>query len=242
MLVLAVVLWEPVSGLVRDGWLSGTFPWTGEGTDDAAGGGAGDAGSDGRADDAGAGGEADGGGSGGGADAGEAGGGDSGESEALCGWRLAELAGETVLSVDGVVLYEAKVIRVKDGDTFVAELGGTETTVRLIGIDCPESVHPDEELNSPEGEAAAACAEGILQAGRPVFLEYDEERLDVYGRDLAYVWLDRAVDTGSYEDFCGSNVGALLVRAGHAAAVYYKPNGKYREWYERLEAEAGMAG
>jgi len=35
-----------------------------------------------------------------------------------------------------------KVIKVIDGDTLVAEINGQNETIRLIGIDTPESVHP----------------------------------------------------------------------------------------------------
>ena len=34
------------------------------------------------------------------------------------------------------------VVRVIDGDTFVVDFDGNEETVRLIGVDTPESVHP----------------------------------------------------------------------------------------------------
>ncbi|MCX6535890.1 MAG: hypothetical protein NT119_04965, partial [Actinobacteria bacterium] len=40
----------------------------------------------------------------------------------------------------------ASVIRVIDGDTVVLRLQGTIETVRLIGIDTPETVHPTKPV------------------------------------------------------------------------------------------------
>ena len=48
-----------------------------------------------------------------------------------------------------------QVLKVVDGDTIVLDIGGTEERVRLIGIDTPESVHPDKERNVPYGKIAS---------------------------------------------------------------------------------------
>ena len=37
-----------------------------------------------------------------------------------------------------------KVIRVIDGDTIILDIDGKETTVRLIGVDTPETVQPSK--------------------------------------------------------------------------------------------------
>ena len=41
------------------------------------------------------------------------------------------------------------VTRVVDGDTIVVAIAGEENKVRLIGVDTPESVHPDESSKYP---------------------------------------------------------------------------------------------
>lgn len=48
-----------------------------------------------------------------------------------------------------------EVLRVIDGDTIEVSIDGEPVSVRMIGIDCPESVHPDESLNTEYGETAA---------------------------------------------------------------------------------------
>jgi endonuclease YncB( thermonuclease family) len=81
----------------------------------------------------------------------------------------------------------ANVTRVIDGDTIEVALDNEIITVRLIGIDTPETVHPTEPVEC-YGPAASRFTTGALQ-GRPVRLEFDVERIDRYGRTLAYVWL-----------------------------------------------------
>ena len=53
---------------------------------------------------------------------------------------------------DEVTLEEVVIERVVDGDTvIVIDDGGTSFRVRLIGVDTPESVNPDESKSTEEG-------------------------------------------------------------------------------------------
>lgn len=133
------------------------------------------------------------------------------------------------------VLEKASVVRVKDGDTIVASINGEKYTVRMIGINTPESVHTDESRNTPEGKAASAYTKDLLPVGTEIYLEYDEDKYDPYDRILAYIWLNADADTTNYEDFCKYNAGALIMQNTYCEAAYYAPNGKYREWYELLD-------
>lgn len=83
---------------------------------------------------------------------------------------------------------ECTLIRVVDGDTIEVERGSENVIVRLNGIDAPESVHPNQELNTPEGEAAAAYLNELMANVDTVYLEYDFEVMDSHDRALAYVW------------------------------------------------------
>ena len=76
-------------------------------------------------------------------------------------------------------------IKVLDGDTIV--LDGNER-VRLIGVDCPESGNPATPVEF-FSEEAAQFTRNLIE-GRNVRLEYDINRFDVYGRTLAYVYLE----------------------------------------------------
>lgn len=131
----------------------------------------------------------------------------------------------------------AYVSHVRDGDTIVVNTeSGEELVVRLIGVNTPESVSSDESENCEEGEIASDFTKSYLSEGTTVYLEYDEEKTDVYGRTLAYVWMRDDVDTTDFNDFCEYNYGAILLQNTYCESVYYAPNGKYRAWYDQLDA------
>ena len=94
---------------------------------------------------------------------------------------------------------------------FSLDMHGEEKRVRLIGVDCPESVHPDKERNVPYGKIASAFTRSQLE-GRYVVLTADVSDTDQYGRLLRYVYLD------------GVLFNEVLVRQGHALAKSYPPN------------------
>ena len=75
--------------------------------------------------------------------------------------------------------------RVVDGDTFVTYIDGKKTRVRMIGVDTPESVHADESRNTKWGKKISKWVKKQL-TGKKVKLVFDKERLDQYGRTLAY--------------------------------------------------------
>lgn len=116
----------------------------------------------------------------------------------------------------------ATVVRVEDGDSIFAEVGGREERVRLIGINTPER---DECL----GDVARETLSDMIE-GRSVLLESDVEESDQYGRLLAYVWID------------GTLVNAEMVRAGVAIARAFRPNTSRQQQLESAEEEAVDAG
>ncbi len=81
------------------------------------------------------------------------------------------------------------VTRILDGDTLTIDRGGQPVTVRLLGIDTPETVDPSQPAQCYGQEATARTAEQLT--GEQVWLQTDPSQaaVDVYGRDLAYVWL-----------------------------------------------------
>lgn len=107
-----------------------------------------------------------------------------------------------------------KVIRVVDGDTFVIDYNGTQEKVRLIGVDTPESVHPDASKNTAAGIKASEYTKSLL-TGKSVTLEFDVQERDKYGRLLAYVFVD------------GYMLNKKLLQEGYAVIATYPPNVKY---------------
>lgn len=130
---------------------------------------------------------------------------------------------------------EATIAKVVDGDTVKVMLDGQKITVRIIGINTPESVAEDESRNTEEGRKASEYVKELLPAGTTVYLEYDLDDEDQYGRTLAYIWLRGDADTDDFDDFCRYNVGALIMQNTYCETVYYKPNKKYLDWLRRIE-------
>lgn len=79
-----------------------------------------------------------------------------------------------------------RVVRVADGDTLTVRRDGRDVTVRLIGVDAPETVHPSKP---PQCHGREASAFTKRLAGQQIRLERDAttDRTDRYGRELVYV-------------------------------------------------------
>ena len=71
-----------------------------------------------------------------------------------------------------------------DGDTLLLNSGGT---VRLIGVDTPETKHPEKPVEYFAEEAYRFTKQMV--EGKEVRLEFDQTRRDRYGRIFAYVYL-----------------------------------------------------
>jgi len=91
---------------------------------------------------------------------------------------------------------------VVDGDTLILE-GGDR--VRLIGVDTPETKHPDVPVQRFGQEASAFARKRLT--GKTVRLEFGPEKRDKYKRLLAYVWVD------------GELFNRELIRRGYAVAT-----------------------
>lgn len=147
-----------------------------------------------------------------------------------------------------------RVYKVIDGDTIqTINNAGVIEDVRLIGIDAPESVHPDKLKENWGSEASAALVNKLIGndrvewtidetaflVGRPIFRHYIDIRLtndgtqglyDKYDRLLAYIWL---------ED--GTLVNEWLVQEGHAREWTFLKPCKHRDRLLAAEAEARQA-
>jgi micrococcal nuclease len=110
------------------------------------------------------------------------------------------------------------VVRVVDGDTLIVE---PHLTVRLIGVNTPETVKPEHPVE-PWGPEASEFTREFLASGIAQ-LQFDRERVDQYGRYLAYVWVD------------GRMLNEELVRAGLGR---YEPQYRYSEAIKRRLREA----
>ncbi len=140
------------------------------------------------------------------------------------------------------VLQKVELSAVKDGDTIVVkESDGNVITVRLIGIDAPESVASEEytektgKENSEYGVMASEHLKELLQSSNILYLEYDKERVDKYDRTLAYVYASNDGDiTGM--------VNGWMVKDGYATIMEIEPNTKYADRFEFYQNYAKNEG
>lgn len=123
--------------------------------------------------------------------------------------------------------------RVVDGDTVIVRAGSRTLDVRLLGIDTPETVDPRRPVGCYGPEASAYTKH--LLTGRTVRLVYDRQLHDVYGRWLAYVYLERP---GRPDLF----VNARLITAGYARTLSIPPNTAHASELAALERRAALDG
>lgn len=133
-------------------------------------------------------------------------------------------------------------VRVVDGDTIIINTAGEDISVRLIGVDTPESVNPDENKNNEYGSMASEYTKGLLADVQTLYLQYDVTKTDKYGRTLAYVWLNDNINTLSQSDICDNMLNAILVENGYAYDKLYMPNKEYADIFAELRETAENSG
>jgi micrococcal nuclease len=119
-------------------------------------------------------------------------------------------------------------VQVDDGDTVVIHWSKDDTeTVRILGIDTPETRHLAHDLPyaQPFGPEARGFAQGAFAVATEVQL-LRSRTLDPYGRTLGYLFLD------------GKNYSVLVVgaRLSGETVTFYGDNGLPTEAAEVLAA------
>jgi micrococcal nuclease len=78
--------------------------------------------------------------------------------------------------------------RVVDGDTLKVLINNEVITIRLLGVDTPESVHPTKPVE--EGAIEASNFTKQLEE-KIIIVTYDEDnKKDFFGRTLGYIWIE----------------------------------------------------
>jgi micrococcal nuclease len=121
---------------------------------------------------------------------------------------------------------EYLVTEVIDGDTLRIIYGDEERSVRLIGIDTPETRHPTAGVEC-FGKEATAKLESLVD-GKVVTLEFDptQDKEDRFGRLLLYVWVDELF------------INRELIKQGYAYEYTYDDPYRYQQEFKRLEEKA----
>jgi micrococcal nuclease len=123
-----------------------------------------------------------------------------------------------------------RVIEVLDGDTIVVLRGRERDTIRLLGVDTPETHHPTKPVQCYGREASEYTTRRLV--GRLVRLEDDVETHDIYGRHLAYVYVE------------GTRFEDELLEKGYARLLVIEPNHAHARTMldEELQAKRDRRG
>jgi micrococcal nuclease len=142
------------------------------------------------------------------------------------GNKIEDTQWEKSIEVLGKDLEEFSVDKVVDGDTVnIKSKNNKIFTVRVIGIDTPETVHPTKKVEC-FGREASLEAKRILKEGEKVFLKTDDTqgKVDKYGRKLGYIILKN-----------GSDFGKMMILGGFGYEYTY--NTPYQKQAEYKEAQ-----
>lgn len=116
-----------------------------------------------------------------------------------------------------------------DGDTAeVTDADGFSESVRFLNIDTPE-------VGECWSSNATAAAEAMLPEGQAVWLTWDGELRDGFGRLLCHVFAGEAPTEDDW-------VNLTMVREGHAQEFVFDQNDTYRAEFEAAEEAARDAG
>lgn len=122
---------------------------------------------------------------------------------------------------------------VVDGDTLKVNINGTVETLRLIGLDTPETVDPRKEVQCFGKEASNKAKE--LLTGKKIRLEKDATQgdKDKYGRTLAYIYTEGGIFYNKY-----------MIEQGYAHEYTYNTPYKYQAEFKQAQkiAEANKVG
>ena len=146
------------------------------------------------------------------------------------------------ISSEGFEQIPVKLATPVDGDTARIFLKGADklgakigkdgsVAVRYLLIDTPETVDPRLKGPQPFGKEASERNQQLLESGN-ITIEFDiGEKVDRYGRLLAYVYVD------------GISIQETLVSEGLARVAYvYPPNTRHLDTYDKAQEKARKAG
>ena len=141
-------------------------------------------------------------------------------------------------------VYKAKVERVVDGDTaivsFIFDDGSKyqKERVRFLGVDTPETVHPNKPVQYYGKEASDFTKAQLTD--KIVWLQTDVGAKDRYDRMLAYVWLKEPTEADLDDETAIREYmyNAKLLLEGYAQLMTIQPNSRYANLFVHFQREA----
>lgn len=133
----------------------------------------------------------------------------------------------------------ATVLNVIDGDTIKVIYQQKKESLRLIGIDAPENIENQRaKLQAKEQKASVAeiialgrrstkYTQTLVKKGDTIYIEFDVQQRDQYGRLLGYVYLKD-----------GKMLNLELLKNGYASPLTVPPTVKYKKVFLKAYREA----
>ena len=135
--------------------------------------------------------------------------------------KIIIVIGLLLILIIGLNFYSNQRIKIKlinciDGDTAWFIINDKKEKVRFLGIDTPESVHPNGIIED-YGKEASDYTCNTLKKAKHIYIEYDlnSDRYDKYNRVLGWIFVDN------------NNLSELLLSKGYASVNYIYGNYKY---------------
>jgi endonuclease YncB( thermonuclease family) len=140
---------------------------------------------------------------------------------ATVGWE----GNSRTITISSATKTKTTVSSVVDGDTLKIDWNGKTESIRLIGVDTPETVHPNKPVQEYGKEASDFTKNALT--GATIYVELDVEERDRYGRLLGYVYT---------ED--GAMFNARLVAEGYGQVATFPPNVRWVSLFQALQTDA----
>lgn len=124
----------------------------------------------------------------------------------------------------------AQIVKVVDGDTITVSLNGKNETIRIIGINTPETVDPRKTVECFGVEASNKAKDHFKDMEYNVWLEEDptQGNRDKYQRLLRYVFTNNGQ----------TDYGLMMISEGFAYEYTYSTPYKYQISYREAQAYA----
>lgn len=146
-----------------------------------------------------------------------------------CSCESRKIAGELEAAQKSIGDNELfKVVKLVDGDTFwVEDRLERRIKIRLIGMDAPENRNAFKKKKHPLGAISSAYLESLLKNSPFLYLDFDVNKYDAFGRTLAYAYLSD-----------GTMINEQMVRNGYAVLMTVPPNVKYEQRFKEAQQKA----
>lgn len=140
------------------------------------------------------------------------------------------LMGNITINSDQPTGSEYNVIKVVDGDTIDVDMNGEKKRIRLIGINAPESVAPNQPIECFGKEASTYLHSLLTGKNIQLIADPSQSDQDKYGRLLRYVFLGNI------------DINQQLLKEGYAKEYTYNNKAyQYQQEFRQSEAQAKIA-